>query len=55
MLTIIGLILIVVGALGLLSVIVLSQSISIIVIVVGVLLAVFGGGMAGWGRRPPTP
>ena len=43
MLTILGVVLIVVGALGLLNLLAITLPVSIIVIVAGVLLAVFGG------------
>jgi hypothetical protein len=48
-LAILGLILIVVGALGLLHLLALSLGVSVIVIVAGTLLAVFGGRV---GTRP---
>jgi hypothetical protein len=58
MLVIIGLIIIAVAILALLGIVHIATNIAIILIVVGVLLVVFGGGVAGWGnwgRRPPTP
>lgn len=57
MFTIIGLIMITIGILGLLKLLAISLSVSVIVIVIGVLLVVFGGGMPSWGswRRPPPP
>lgn len=56
MLVIIGLIVLAVAILALLGVVSIAQNIAIILIVAGLLLVVFGGGLPsirGWGRRPP--
>jgi hypothetical protein len=56
MLVIIGLIAIAIAILALLGVVAIATNYAIILVVIGVLLVVFGGGIAtvqGWGRRGP--
>ena len=56
MLVIIGLIVLAVAILALLGVVSISTNIAIILVVAGILLVVFGGGLPairGWGHRPP--